>query len=250
MTKSNVYRAELRSLNNWEPFLLAHSGLPGPRGNLELVQAVADEGTEEQFQRWILLSPREAPENTPMVFLVVCGVVGLGRLLATGDSDVLPLLRQHASDPRWRVREAVAMALQRLGAADMNALLTQMQTWCTGGYLEQRAAIAALCEPALLRRQEHTLTVLSILDRVTQSVASAPVGRNEDHRILRQALGYCWSVAVVASPDDGKSIFSKWLTSDNPDVRWVMRQNLGKKRLTRMDALWTKGALAQVAAHR
>ena len=33
------YRAELRELKRWEPYLKKHCGLPGPRANLELVAA-------------------------------------------------------------------------------------------------------------------------------------------------------------------------------------------------------------------
>ena len=30
----------------------------------------------------------------------------------------------------------------------------------------------------------------------------------------------------------------KWLESEDPDVRWIMRENLKKSRLARMDAAW------------
>jgi hypothetical protein len=38
------YRETLRTLIDWDAFLLQESGLPGPRANLELVQVVADAG--------------------------------------------------------------------------------------------------------------------------------------------------------------------------------------------------------------
>ena len=44
MTKVDEHRAALRALQDWEPYLVDHSGLPGPRANLELIAAVADEG--------------------------------------------------------------------------------------------------------------------------------------------------------------------------------------------------------------
>ncbi len=122
---------------------MKESGLPGPRANLELVQAVADEGTLDLFQRYLTYTPDRASTNSPEVFLAVCGVVGLGRLLAEGDLDQLAVLRDCANDPRWRVREAVAMALQRWGDADMSALLKAMNEWAKGTLLERRAAAAA-----------------------------------------------------------------------------------------------------------
>ncbi len=53
MSKAAEYREILRSLADWDPYLLAHSGLPGPRGNLELAEAAVDEGDEARFRHWL-----------------------------------------------------------------------------------------------------------------------------------------------------------------------------------------------------
>ena len=146
---------------------LQESGLPGPRGNLELAQVVADEGDAPLFERYLAYTADLAPTNSPYEFLAFCGVVGLGRLLAEGQSNRLETIRQCASDRRWRMREGVAMALQRLGDANMDLLVQEMQSWSTGNPLEQRAAAAALCEPRLLKHPAHAHAVLDILDRIT-----------------------------------------------------------------------------------
>jgi hypothetical protein len=186
----------------------------------------------------------EAPTNSPCEFLAFCGVVGLGRLLAEGDVDTLPVPRRCASDPSWRLREAVAMALQRLGDADLDLLIHEMRDWESGTPLEQRAAAAALCEPRLLTRPEHARETLHILDRITASLKAAPDRRTEDFRALRKGLGYCWSVAAVSLPDEGRPLMEKWFAEPDPDVRWVMRENLKKNRLVRMDAAWVEEWLA------
>ena len=167
MPKNNTYRAILADLDDWDAYLQAESGLPGPRGNLELAQAVADVGNPAIFQRYAAITAEEAPSNTPGEFLAFCGVVGLGRLVAEGHHELLPTLRHHASDPRWRLREAVAMALQRLGDADMDRLLAEMRCWAQGSPLEQRAAAAALCEPRLLAQPAHARATLDILDAIS-----------------------------------------------------------------------------------
>lgn len=238
MTKAQIYRDVLGSLDDWDAYLMQESGLPGPRANLELVQAAADEGDEAQFRRWITLDPNQAPTSSPQVFLVVCGIVGLGRLLAEGRRDDLPTLRIFASDERWRVREAVCMALQRWGDVDMDGLLAEMEGWSRGNLLERRAVAAALCEPRLLKQPGHAARVLDLLDEITVSLAGEGDRKSEDFRVLRQALGYCWSVAVVALPERGKPMMERWLASEDSDVRWVMRENLKKNRLARMDADW------------
>lgn len=238
MTSVQDYKTTLRNLREWEPYLLAHSGLPGPRGNLELADAVADEGSEEQFRRWLALDAEQAPVNSREEFLTFCGVVGLGRLLAEGKNDVLPVLRSSAADPRWRTREAVARALQRWGDADMQSLLRAMADWSHGNPWEQRAAAAALCEPRLLTRREDALGVLRILDHVTASLEQYRERKSDAFKVLRQGLGYCWSVAVAACPEEGKRQMEKWFANPDPDIRWIMRENLRKNRLAQMDPQW------------
>src|SRR5512145_2998394 len=111
MTKSEEYRAYLQHLENWDAYLLQESGLPGPRGNLELAQAVADEGNLALFQRYLAYDAESAPTNSPYEFLAFCGAVGLGRLLADHrdrdgriDRGHIETLRQCASDPPRRMR--------------------------------------------------------------------------------------------------------------------------------------------------
>src|SRR5574341_1106006 len=178
MTKLDHYRQTLRTLADWDSFLMAESGLPGPRGNLELAQAVADLGDAALFHRYLALA--DVPPDSPRMYLVFCGVVGLGRMLAEGDRQVIPLLRRFAADPCWRIREAVCLALQRWGQRDMDALIAEMQEWSRGSCYEQRAAAAALCEPALLVMPDHTRAVLDILDGITASLAAAEDRRKQD----------------------------------------------------------------------
>lgn len=48
MKKVQAYIEKLKGIENWDAYLMRESGLPGPRGNLELVQAVAEIGNEEK----------------------------------------------------------------------------------------------------------------------------------------------------------------------------------------------------------
>jgi hypothetical protein len=245
--KADAYRAALAALDEWEPYLLAESGLPGPRGNLELVQAAADVGDEARFTRFLAAyGPEDAPTNTPGEFVAVCGVVGLGRLMAEGRLDLMGRVRECANDPRWRMREGVAMALQRLGDRDMDRLLDEMAGWAAGTPLERRAAAAALCEPRLLREAAHARRTLALLDAITESVGREEDRRAEDFKALRKGLGYAWSVAVAALPEAGKPLMEKWLGSPDKDIRWIMKQNLRKARIERMDAAWAAECLARL----
>jgi hypothetical protein len=240
MNKAETYQQKLQTIKDWEPYLLQESGLPGPRGNLELAQVVADLGSQALFDHFLAYTPEVAPVNDPHEFLAFCGVVGLGRLLAEGDAKLLDQLRPWACDPRWRLREGVAMALQRLGKADMPALLQAMEGWSEGTWLEKRAAAAALAEPALLHDEKEAVQALRILDRITASMENSTETKNEQFKTLQQGLGYCWSVVVAAAPGEGKRMMEKWLRCPDRVIRRIMQENLKKNRLVRMDAAWVE----------
>lgn len=240
VSKVEKHRQDLRKLEDWRPFLLEHSGLPGPRGNIELARAVAEEGDVRLFEAYLEYEAERAPTGSPYEFLAFCGLLGLGRLLAEGHLAYLSILRTAASDPRWRIREAVAMALQRLGAADMPRLLMEMKAWGEGTPLEQRAAAAALCEPSLLNEPRYAREALALLDDITGSVLEASDRKSEAFKALRKGLAYCWSVAVAALPSEGKARMEAWFGVQDRDIRWVMRQNLKKKRLARVDPVWVE----------
>lgn len=250
MSRIDDYRTKLRTLKNWDAFLLKESGLPGPRANLELAQVVADEGDHALFERYLAFDATQAPTNSPPEFLAFCGTVGLGRLAATGETKWLQRLRALASDSRWRIREGVAMALQRVGDKNMDWLLREMNTWSAGNLLEQRAAAAALCEPRLLRDAEQVTRVLEILDAITASIARVADRRSEEFIALKKGLGYCWSVAVAALPTRGKPKMEKWFAGEDRDITWIMRENLKKNRLARMDAAWVKKAQTRLEKQR
>lgn len=225
------YREELRRLKTWEPYLRKHSRLPGPRANLELVAAVSEEADADRL--WRLSASSDE-------FLALCGTAGLGRIALMEPGTVMTWLRELASDPRWRVREGVALALQRIGRENMERLLAEMRSWVDDTPFVQTVAAAALCEPDLLRRPQDTVEVLMILDYITKSMGAATNRKDEGFRALRKALGYCWSVAAAASPQNARPYIEKWLRSTDKDIAWVMKSNLNKARMAGFDGDRTK----------
>ena len=115
-------------------------------------------------------------------------------------------------------------------------LLAAMNDWMDGDALVQRAAVAGLCEPPILKDNAEIVQVLEILDHITTSLASTRDRRGDAFRVLRQALGYGWSVAAAAAPDNALPYFRKWLLSSDKDVAWVMQSNLSKSRMTALRA--------------
>ena len=95
----------------------------------------------------------------------------------------------------------------------------------------------------------HTCMNIPIY-QVTQLFSGVENRKNEDFRILCKGLAYCWSVAITANPERGKSLFKKMARSQDPDVIWVVKSNLKKNRLIKMDPDWVGQILAYLSAPR
>jgi hypothetical protein len=229
--------------------LLAASGLPGARMNLKVVAAFAAavgllvtqpdppvDALEALLDGWAGLDEDEAPGDQPLAILpcaavVAYGAVGVGR--PDWIDDELAKLRRASADPRWRVREVVAQALQRLLAHDWPYVVWELADWVgDDDPLVVRAAVAAVAEPPLLKGDEQRATDAHGL----QQVAVATYGRGEaprrsdPSRTLRQALGFTISVTTAATGDF--ALLMELATSDDPDLRWIAAHNAKKSRLT------------------
>jgi hypothetical protein len=243
MKKVKEFIENLKKITFWDSYLMEQSGLPGPRANLELVKAVSELGDEERFLYLISFTLDRAPVNSQEEFLALCGTVGLGKLIAQGNMEYLRVLQKFSADPRWRVREGVAMALQIYGESHMENLIEEMKKWVLGNCYMQRAAIAALCEPKLLSQRDQVTSVLRILDEITNMVLSADDRKDEGFIALRKGLAYCWSVAIVHNSEVGMPMFEKWLSTQDKDIKWVIKENLKKNRLLKMDGIWVNNCL-------
>src|SRR5438309_11498779 len=95
-TRTDEYRAALRKLKDWEPYLKKHSGLPGPRANLELLAAVVEEADADRL--WRLSASADE-------YLATVGTAGLGRIAVVEPYTVMRWPGERASGPRRRGRE-------------------------------------------------------------------------------------------------------------------------------------------------
>ena len=128
----------------------------------------------------------------------------------------------------------------------MNQLIDEMKQWAAGNSYEKRAAAAALCEPRLLTDKEQVLRVLEILDGITESIAGITDRKDEGFIALRKGMAYCWSVAMVHNKDAGIKLFERWIASQDKDIKWIIKENLKKDRLKRMDATWVLECCSRV----
>ncbi len=238
MQKITEYQKALSKEANQEQYLLANSCLPGPRSNLELLYAFIEVSEYDTVAKLLHKKYEELPVNVPEEFVQCCAVSALGKFILEGNDSLMAKLREYASDSRWRIRESVAMALQHIGKSDISKLIQTINGWDKGTNYEQRAVAAGLCEPANLKSEEIKDFTLKSLKTITDRLTSNPEPGSESFKTLVQALCYCWSVAIVASPEKGKLLFEKIAASENKVLRKIVRENLKKNRLIKMDKAW------------
>jgi hypothetical protein len=225
-----------------EDYLVAGSGLPGPRLNLRLVGAVAAAvGThpdvlEPLLPRWLAIPPDHAPVDDPRVILPCAAAAGYGELAVTTPDrfdEVDNRLYSAATDDRWRVREAVTLGLQRMLRADWDATAAVLLGWADDeDPLVVRAAAAGVAEPPLLKKHKHATAALEIQRRAAHRLHAVPAARRRTQpvRVLRQALGFTISVVVAATGDF--ALLRELAGSGDADLEWVVRENLKKSRLS------------------
>jgi len=228
-------------------YIVSRSDLPGRRANLELAGAFGDRvedcADHERERLWELcismaeIAADEAPVNSPREFIPFCGAIGIGALGSVWPAAfdrALTTLRALATDPRWRMREAVRFGLQKLLARRGRDTLAAFEGWIAGGnLLEMRAAATAVAEPPTLQDKDTALWALQLHRDIFARVLRITERKSEDFRILRKALGYTLSVVVCAVPQEGFAFLAQLADSKDADVRWIVKENLKKNRLVK-----------------
>lgn len=217
-------------------YLKANSHLPGPRGNLELLYEFSKNADCKTINACLThIGP--ATLNSPEEFLGMCGILGYAVLNKKENGKVVDFLKLYASHKSWRIREAVAIAIQELCFYDIEETVKNLKPMINGDYLQQRAIVAGLCEPKLLKRKEINLKILNILEEITLHLTHEHK-LSDSEESLRKTLGYGWSVLIAASPLEGKQQFEKLFDVPGKHVKWIIKENLKKNRLLKMDSEW------------
>ena len=231
-----------------EFYLRDQSRLPGTRANIELAQDLSQHlafltpAFPDEMRALLNHLVREESHvttNTPGEFVVMCGVLSFGACsvtLAEWREDTFERLAQYTRNRSGRVRDAAVLALQKLlFAAPDDTLLLLMDLRDKGDCWQLRACLAAISEPSLLSSAQFISSAL-IMQRVAIDylhALPAPERKRPEARALRQTLGYTLSVVTAANPDDGFALMCEMATWSDPDINWVLRENLKKRRLAR-----------------
>lgn len=231
-----------------EFYLREQSRLPGPRANLELEGEVADllaglvieqPHDVRVLLNYLVRNEKSVISNTPDEFVVMCGVAGFGACAAAQRewrAETLDLLAHYANSTAWRVREGAARAFQRILLVASHKTSEYLIALADRGtYLQQRACVAAVAEPVLLNGPDIIESALKLQRMVLERFHAIPSGerRRDDVRTLRQALGYTLSVVTAATPEKGFALMCECATWEDPDITWILRENLKKRRLAK-----------------
>lgn len=219
--------------------LLKNSNLPGPRGNLELLYSFSKTAVKEEVSECLTFITDDV-HNSPEEFVGMCGIVGYCILNREHIPETLDFIRKFASHQSWRIRESAAIGIQEIALTREKEILSGLRKWMDGNELEKRAVVAALCEPKLLKDKGVVSEVFVILDAITLSFSRVSEKLNDGQTSLRKALGYGWSVAIAAHPEEGKKKLEKLAFSENKHIRWIVKENLKKNRLIKLDPNWVE----------
>ena len=257
MTKREQHAEELKEILSQFPkrdvsielyaYITANSNLPGPRGNLELAAAFEDvifnqTNVDAVRDFWNLcvtmtnLSAEEAPVGNPKELIVFCGARGIGAIGAAHPEyqlEALHRLEELSQDTRWRLREGVAMAIQKMIVEDSIIVQEELDRWIgCGNWLVLRGAVAGIAEPKLLVKADFAKWSIEAHRKVFDRIINSSDRKSGEFRILRKALGYSLSVVVKANPDEGFHLLGELIEKDDSDLKWIIKENLKKKRLT------------------
>lgn len=228
-------------------YLLSGSGLPGPRANLGLAGEFAklfagSEVTETAWSllvRWVAISEKQN-DTAAVEFLPFCAVqaccMHYGYAAEGRRAQTVGFLKEAMNDARWRIREAAAIGLQFIGEFDFSLLKSLLDLWSAEATpLEQRAFVAALAHPPLLKERSHAQYSLELAGSIMDGLLSGDAESMdaEQFRVLSKGLEYSLSLFVAGDPEAGFALLRRYAQSRDARITRIVKSNLGKTRLSK-----------------
>jgi hypothetical protein len=246
---SLVERALTGNQRPLEFYLRENARLSGARVNLELANDVAyllaavvsqrPDSVKALINYFFINERKGGPSSAAAEFVTLCGIIASGACAAIEAGwreDTFALLYDYADSSRLRTRAGVATAYQHLLTATPEETGQHLVSLASeGSYFQQCVAIVTMDEQPLLYMPRVLATALQLQRIVLEHVLEAPQAtrKRRDFYALRQALGYMLSVITVVAPEQGFALMRECATWNDPDITWILRENLKKKRLAR-----------------
>lgn len=217
-----------------EHMLVFHSGLPGPKPNWSLAEAVGEAlaGEAKAGKLIARLAGNVAAPDTAEVFLPVVAAHAYTALLARKREEGVAwaALAELASDERIPVRSGTENALlifARRGGTD--AIAAGLAGWLDDESRDRRWGAAATMLDALaadrsMEGMKERQAFLASLTWLLEDVANAPraAERSEGRRRVLSSLGRITAAVAAtfrAEPDGTEWLKERLLAAKHPDVR-------------------------------
>ncbi len=234
------------------------SGLPGTRVNEGLVLAFADACARRaaRADRLVVamatLDADEAPGDTALEILPVCGIVALSARMEDAprlDARSMRILHDACDDLRFRVRDAAIVALSRLGAAKGEEVLREVGAWMDG-YFHAACVLAAATTPDFLARIDDASLAVERLHQGFALAHDAPraASRYPGHKALLEALSRAPAPLALRLGAPVLDELSLWSRKKDPVIRETVLRAVRAPRLRGRFAADVARIEAEVAA--
>ncbi|HEV3190371.1 MAG TPA: hypothetical protein VGY54_07730 [Polyangiaceae bacterium] len=222
-------------------WLVRGSRLPSARANDALADGFAQlcrergKGADTVALALARLTPDEAPGASAREFLPVCGIAALGARGAADPEVRTAFVRElhaHADDLRFRVRDAVILALGRVGAAAGDTLVAEAASWMDG-YFHAAAVITALGREPWLPALRDARGAIARLDDAFALARDAPraAARYPGRKALVEALECAPGLLAMRLGVPVFDMLVGWAGVSDPELRGLIEETVRDKRL-------------------
>jgi len=206
------------------------SGLPGTRLNMGMVEAFATEAAalgkrgDTMLEKMLLLDADFAPGGSAFEAVPVCAVFALGTKGrdAKARPHALNLLHAACDDLRFRVRDAVPLALARIGEVAGDELVGEVGPFMDG-YFHAAAVLLALAQSGFLDATKDGAGVVARLHEAFVLVkdANRSASRYPGHKALMEALLSVPPRIARRYPSLVVDEIDTWATAKDPALRTI-----------------------------
>jgi hypothetical protein len=124
------------------------------------------------------------------------------------------------------------MGVRDILSRQRDTVIPELARWVEGGsWLTMRAAIMGIVEPDLLGEPDIPTAAFHLHRKVLIRIYTAKERQSEAFGALRATLGSTLALVIAALPGIGFEYLRQLATLDDPDIRWIVRENLRESGL-------------------
>ena len=196
-------------------------GTPNLSLAMEAARKISDlDGTRDVVDSWLMQDEE---------YLGIVAILAMGKVMEKqpGTREAIALVLHHAVlSKKWRIREAVPLALKDLTEKEPEYVSKLLDRWTEDGYpIMYRTAIEILGDVKLLKKKpELRKQYRNMQVKAMSEIAFHPKETGKPMELLRKTLNS--SITTLAMLDkETFSLMEEW--AKDPNLRPILRKNLG-----------------------